>query len=91
MMNYEGMKALYEGMYHIGREGLLMWMSQSAWPSMIWQTYDYYYDTNGGYFGLKKGTAPLSAYWPNSGNDDAGSIFLRNYTKDHEKSQKRRC
>ena len=82
MMNYEGMKALYEGMYHIGREGLLMWMSQSAWPSMIWQTYDYYYDTNGGYFGLKKGTAPLSAYWPNSGNDDAGSIFLRNYTKE---------
>ena len=80
MMNYEGMKAMYEGMYHVGREGLLMWMSQSAWPSMIWQTYDYYYDTNGGYFGLKKGTAPLSAYWPNTQDEDSSQILLRNYT-----------
>lgn len=79
MLNYEGMKALYEGMYHLGREGLLMWMSQSAWPSMIWQTYDYYYDTNGGYFGAKKGAAPLAAYWPNTQNEDRRYIFLRNY------------
>jgi len=82
MMDYEGMKAMFEGMYYADREGLLMWMAQSAWPSFIWQTYDYYYDTNAGYFGLKKGTAPLAAYWPNAGNADDQKILLRNATKD---------
>ncbi|MCL2487860.1 MAG: carbohydrate-binding protein [Oscillospiraceae bacterium] len=80
MQNYEGMKALYDGMYYAQREGLMMWMSQSAWPSMVWQTYDYYYDTNGGFFGAKKGAAPVSAYWANI-TGDRDKIFLRNYTQ----------
>ena len=40
-----------------------MWMSQSAWPSMVWQTYDYYYDTNAGYFGLKKANQPVNTIY----------------------------
>ena len=80
IMNYEGMKAMYEGMYFKERNGLIMWMSQSAWPSMVWQTYDYYYDTNGGYFGCKKGNAPISAYWPNTQKSRKNEIILRNFT-----------
>ena len=34
--------------------GLLMWMSHPTWPSMVWQTYDYYFDPTAGYFGVKK-------------------------------------
>ncbi|MDR0431072.1 MAG: discoidin domain-containing protein [Tannerellaceae bacterium] len=61
LVNFEGHKSLFEAVYTNRANGMLMWMSQSAWPSMVWQTYDYYYDTNGGYFGLKKGNQPVNA------------------------------
>ena len=61
MVNFEGHKSIFEAVYTNRGNGMLMWMSQSAWPSMVWQTYDYYYDTNGGYFGLKKGNQPVNA------------------------------
>jgi hypothetical protein len=43
--------------------GLLIWMSQSAYPSMIWQTYDYYFDLTGAYFGAKIGCEPIHIQW----------------------------
>ncbi len=39
--------------------GLIMWMSHPAWPSMIWQTYTYDYETPGSYFGAKKACEPV--------------------------------
>lgn len=39
--------------------GLVLWMSHPAWPSMIWQTYTYDYETPGSYFGAKKACEPL--------------------------------
>jgi len=39
--------------------GLLLWMSHPAWPSFIWQTYTYDYETPGSYFGAKKASNPL--------------------------------
>ena len=80
MVNYENHKALFEATLNKGGNGMLMWMSQSAWPSMVWQTYDYYYDTNGGYFGLKQGNQPIHAIW-NCVND---AIVLTNYTPNDE-------
>jgi hypothetical protein len=41
------------------RRGLLLWMSHPAWPSMVWQTYDYYFEPIGAYFGCKKACEPL--------------------------------
>lgn len=38
-------------------------MSHSAWPSMVWQTYDYYFDPNAAYFGCKKASEPLHIQW----------------------------
>ena len=52
---YENHKAMFESVYVKGGNGILMWMSQSAWPSMVWQTYDYWHDVNGGYYGAKVG------------------------------------
>lgn len=63
MVNYEGHKALFEAVYTNRSNGMLMWMSQSAWPSMVWQIYDYYYDTNAGYFGIKKGNQPINVIY----------------------------
>ena len=39
--------------------GVIQWMLNNAWPSMIWHLYDYYLDTGGGYFGTKKACEPL--------------------------------
>ena len=57
-INYDGYRAMFEarGQY---RQGLLLWMSHPAWPSMVWQTYDYYFEPTAAYFGSKKGTEPL--------------------------------
>jgi hypothetical protein len=66
LMNLETMKAMYESwndhMWH-DASGMLIWMSQSAYPTMIWQTYDYYYDLTGAYFGAKSACEPVHIQW----------------------------
>jgi hypothetical protein len=81
-VNYEGHKSMFEAVHTNGANGMLMWMSQSAWPSMVWQTYDYYYDTNAGYFGLKKANQPLNAIF----NPATHEIVLVNVTPNDEKN-----
>ena len=72
LMNIEVMKALYEGwqdnLWNTA-SGLLFWMSQSAYPCFIWQTYDYYLDTTGTYWGAKKACEPLHIQWNCSNNN----------------------
>ena len=82
MVNYENHKAMFEAVYTNRGNGMLMWMSQSAWPSMVWQTYDYYYDTNAGYFAIKKANQPVNAIW-NAANDQ---VVLNNATPDAQES-----
>jgi hypothetical protein len=61
-VNYDGYRAMFEAQGK-NRMGLLLWMSHPAWPSMVWQTYDYYLDPNAAYFGAKKGSEPLHIQW----------------------------
>jgi len=53
---------MFEGR-SLHRKGLLLWMSHSAWPSMVWQTYDYYFDPTAAYFGCKKASEPVHIQW----------------------------
>ncbi len=57
-INYNGYRAMYESRSW-NRKGLLIWMSHSSWPSMVWQTYDYYFEPTAAYFGVKKASAPI--------------------------------
>ncbi len=61
-VNYEGYRAIFEAQSK-NRMGVLLWMSHPAWPSFVWQTYDYYLDPSAGYFGSKKGSEPLHVQW----------------------------
>ncbi|TWR24823.1 beta-mannosidase [Mucilaginibacter pallidiroseus] len=66
MQNAETMKAMFEAWNdHMWKDasGMLIWMSQSAYPTMIWQTYDYYYDLTGAYFGAKSACEPVHIQW----------------------------
>lgn len=57
-INYDGYRAIFEGRSDY-RQGMLLWMSHPAWPSMVWQTYDYYFEPTAAYFGCKKACEPL--------------------------------
>jgi hypothetical protein len=67
-INYNGYRGMFEGrsMY---RQGLLLWMSHPAWPSMVWQTYDYYLEPTAAYFGCKKACEPIHIQWNPVFND----------------------
>ena len=57
-VNYDGYRAMFESR-SAHRRGLLLWMSHPAWPSMVWQTYDYFLEPTAAYFGCKKACEPL--------------------------------
>ncbi len=61
-INYNGYRGMFEGRSKF-RQGLLLWMSHPAWPSMVWQTYDYYLDPTAAYFGCKKASEPIHIQW----------------------------
>ena len=66
LVNIVTNKALYEGWQHHmwdDASGVMTWMSQSAYPSMVWQTYDYYYDLTGAYWGVRKACEPIHIQW----------------------------
>jgi exo-1,4-beta-D-glucosaminidase len=60
-MEYDSERAMFEA-YSRNKytsTGVIQWMLNNAWPSMIWHLYDYYLDAGGGYFGAKKACEPL--------------------------------
>ncbi|MDY6131468.1 MAG: discoidin domain-containing protein [Prevotella sp.] len=61
-INYDGYRAMYESGSR-DRMGLLIWMSHPCWPTMVWQTYDYYFEPTAAYFGVKKACEPLHIQW----------------------------
>jgi len=74
LMTYEGVRAMYEA-YSRNKytsTGVIQWMLNNAWPSMIWHLYDYYLRPGGGYFGAKKAMQALD---PVYGYDDH-SVWL---------------
>lgn len=66
LINIESNKAMYEGWLDRmwdDASGIMTWMGQSAYPSMVWQTYDYYYDLTGAYWGAKSACEPIHIFW----------------------------
>jgi exo-1,4-beta-D-glucosaminidase len=58
---YESQRAMFEG---YGRNkyvstGVIQWMLNNAWPSMIWHLYDYFLRPGGGFYGTKKACEPV--------------------------------
>jgi hypothetical protein len=66
LLNIETNKAMYEGwLDHLWEDasGIMTWTSNASNPTFIWQTYDYFYDLNGAYWGVKKGCEPVHIQW----------------------------
>ncbi len=76
VLSYESWRAMYEA---YGRNfpkgtGVIAWMHNSAWPSMIWQLYDFFLQPTGGFYGAQKACEPLHLQYS---YDDA-SIWVVN-------------
>ncbi|MFZ0055589.1 MAG: hypothetical protein WAL09_12380, partial [Pseudolabrys sp.] len=60
-MAYDGERAMFEA-YSRNKytsTGVIQWMLNNAWPSLIWHLYDYNLEPAGGYFGTKKANEPV--------------------------------
>jgi exo-1,4-beta-D-glucosaminidase len=60
-MAYDSERAMFEA-YSRNKytsTGVIQWMLNNAWPSLIWHLWDYYLQPAGGYFGVKKACEPL--------------------------------
>jgi hypothetical protein len=66
-MNYDGYRAMFEAWNmllgavspNVRSSGVLIWMSNSSWPSNVWQTYDSYLDCTGAYYGVQNACEPV--------------------------------
>ena len=81
VLAYEGERAMFEGYARnkFTSTGVIQWMLNNAWPSMIWHLYDYYLRPGGGYFGTKKACEPLHVQY----SYDDRSIVVVNNTAEH--------
>jgi exo-1,4-beta-D-glucosaminidase len=62
VMDYDNHRAMFEAYasnkYH-SATGVVQWMLNSAWPSLMWHLYDFYLRPNAAFYGVRKANAPL--------------------------------
>jgi len=96
---YEGIRAMFEAYsrnkYTSG--GVIQWMLNNGWPSIIWHLYDYYLRPGGGYFGAKVAMQPVdpvygyddrSIYVINSRYEDAKALHVTTKVLDLDMTEK---
>lgn len=72
MLNYVQHRAIFEGMNaHLWapNSGRLLWMTQPAWPSTMWQILSSDYDTQASFYGTKKACEPVHVQLDLSNNN----------------------
>src|SRR5215469_16630727 len=71
--DYDNQRAMFEAYARkkYVSTGVIQWMLNNAWPSLIWHLYDYYLVPAGGYFGTKKATEILHVQYDYNDNSVA--------------------
>jgi exo-1,4-beta-D-glucosaminidase len=74
-VEYDSERAMFEAYSKnkYASTGVIQWMLNNAWPSMIWHLYDYYLDAGAGYFATKKACEPLHIQYS---YDDASIVVV---------------
>ena len=80
MMAYESHRAMFEafGRNKYTSTGVIQWMLNNSWPSMIWHLYDWYLRPGGSYFGAKKACEPLHVQYS---YDDRSIVIVNSFYK----------
>ncbi|HKD14211.1 MAG TPA: glycosyl hydrolase family 2, partial [Candidatus Angelobacter sp.] len=87
---YEGERAMFEAYRRntFLSTGVIQWMLNNAWPSMIWHLYDWYLMPGGGYFGTKKANEPVHVqYSADDGSVAVVNSLYRNFPKMQVRTQ----
>jgi exo-1,4-beta-D-glucosaminidase len=60
-MEYDSERAMFESYTRNKYQstGVIQWMLNNAWPSMIWHLYDYNLEADAGYYAVKKACQPV--------------------------------
>jgi len=84
VLAYEGERAMFEawGRNKYTATGVIQWMLNNAWPSIIWHLYDYYLRPGGGYFGTKKACEPLHIQYS---YDDRSIVVVNSFYQSFER------
>ncbi len=80
VQSYETHRAMFEA-YRRNKftsTGIIQWMLNNAWPSMIWHLYDWYLRPGGSYFGAKHANEPLHIQYS---YDDRSIVVVNSYYK----------
>jgi len=82
-MDYDGERAMFEafGRNKYEATGVIQWMLNNAWPSLIWHLYDYYLQPAGGYFGTKKACEPAHIQYS---YDDRSVVVVNSANEDFD-------
>ncbi len=81
LMTYDGERAMFEAYARnkYDSTGVIQWMMNNAWPSLIWHLYDYYLRPAGGYYGTKKACEPLHIQYS---YDDRSVVVVNGFYQD---------
>jgi exo-1,4-beta-D-glucosaminidase len=76
LMNASGYRAIFES---VGRKlnetgGVMLWKLNAAFPSVVWQIYDWYLEPNAGYYFMQNALEPVHVQW----NYDDSSVVVVN-------------
>jgi len=82
LINAESYRAIFESVNHAMNQvaGVLLWKVNPAWPSVIWQLFDWYLCPNAGYYYTKKACEPLHIQL---NIDDLSVSAINNYFESH--------
>jgi len=81
IVNYDVYRASIESINRqlwSNASGILLWKSNSSWPSATWQVYDWYLQAHAGYYGTKKAGEAIHVQF---NRDNMGVSFVNMTTK----------
>jgi beta-mannosidase len=77
LLNYESYKGAFESLHlkrFAGANGLMLWMSSPAWPSTMWQPFDWYMEGTGSMYGAQEGSEPVHVMRNNNGDNNISVV-----------------
>jgi exo-1,4-beta-D-glucosaminidase len=82
LINAESYRAMFEAVNHASDRtaGVILWKANPAWPSVIWQLYDWYLCPNAGYYYTQKACEPVHVQM----NVDDRSLTAINRTRERQ-------
>jgi exo-1,4-beta-D-glucosaminidase len=83
LATYEGQRAMFEGFARnrSRASGVVQWMLNNSWPSLIWHLYDYFLRPGGGFFGTQKACQPLHVMYA---YDDRSVVVINDHPRAQE-------